>query len=349
MEHNGPRRRLLTEQFEVIVSEPSWNNTKVVVTGAGGFIGSHLVERLLTLGADVTAFLRYNSRNDLGDLGCIGDGLHSLRIVRGEVRESVTVRNLLDGADTVFHLAALVGIPYSYVHPNEVIEVNTIGTLNVLNAARDHRVRRVIVTSTSEVYGTARYIPMDEAHPKQPQSPYAASKIAADALALSFYHAFGLPVAVVRPFNTYGPRQSDRAVIPTIISQALAQREVRIGNVTPTRDFTFVTDTVEGMLRVAESDSAVGREINLGTGREISIGDLAREIAALTGAGVTIRQDEGRRRPPGSEVERLVSSNARAKELAGWTPQVALEEGLRLTIEWIRRHSARYDPGVYRI
>jgi len=219
----------------------------------------------------------------------------------------------------------------------------------VLSAVREHRIRRLVVTSTSEVYGSAIYVPIDEAHPKQPQSPYAASKIAADAIALSFFHAFDLPVAVVRPFNTYGPRQSDRAVIPTIIGQALTAREVRIGNVTPTRDFTFVTDTVEGMLRVAEADTAIGREINLGSGHEISIGDLAARIAGLLGADVTILPDDGRRRPVKSEVERLVSSNTRARQLVGWAPTTALDDGLRRTIDWMRDHIAMYDPTQYRI
>lgn len=327
----------------------SWNDVRVVVTGAGGFIGSHLVERLMALGADVTAFVRYNSRNDPGGLEFIGGKQRSLRVVCGEIRELATVRALLDAADVVFHLAALVGIPYSYVHPDEVVEVNTIGTLNVLSAAREHRVRRLVVTSTSEVYGSARYVPIDEGHPKQPQSPYAASKIASDAIALSFYHAFGLPVAVVRPFNTYGPRQSDRAIIPTIISQALTTGEVRIGNAAPTRDFTFVTDTVEGMLRVAEADRAIGEEINLGSGQEISIGDLAGKIAALIGGHVSIRHEEERSRPPASEVERLLSSNARARQLLGWEPNVTLGDGLRMTIEWIRHHIALYDPTTYRI
>lgn len=350
MELNRPGfGRNFGEVSGATISMRTWDSAKVVVTGAGGFIGSHLVERLLSLGADVTAFLRYNSRNDAGGLEFIEGRPGRLRLVRGEIRELATIRPLLPGADVVFHLAALVGIPYSYVHPDEVVEVNTIGTLNVLSAARESRIPRVVVTSTSEVYGTALYVPIDEQHPKQPQSPYAASKIAADALALSFYHAFDLPVAVVRPFNTYGPRQSDRAVIPTIIGQALGSREVRVGNVTPTRDFTYVTDTVEGMLRVAEVDSAVGQEINLGSGAEISIATLAWEIAELIGVDVTMTHDEERRRPAKSEVERLVSSNARARQVLGWTPKVTLQEGLRMTIEWIRQHMAMYNPAQYRI
>jgi len=327
----------------------TWDKAKVVVTGAGGFIGSHLVDRLLALGAEVTAFIRYNSRNDPGVLDLIGEKKKRLRIVSGEIRELETVRHLLEGADVVFHLAALVGIPYSYVHPSEVIEVNTIGTLNVLTAAKEHGLKKVVVTSTSEVYGSALYVPIDEKHPKQPQSPYAASKIAADAIALSFRSAFDLPVTIVRPFNTYGPRQSDRAIIPAIISQALTRKEIILGNTSPTRDFTFVDDTVDGFLRVAESDRAVGEEINLGSGQEVSIGDLATRIAGLIGGGVKTQQSKERARPMRSEVERLLSSNAKARELTGWKPNVALDKGLSLTIDWVRNHLDLYDPATYRI
>ena len=327
----------------------SWENKKVVVTGAGGFIGSHLVERLLELGAEVTAFVRYNSRNDAGVLDFIGDRKRELKVVSGEIRELETVRNLTRGADVVFHLAALVGIPYSYVHTSEVVEVNTIGTLNVLSAAKEHGPQKVVVTSTSEVYGSALYVPIDEAHPKQPQSPYSASKISADAIALSFYHSFDQPVAIVRPFNTYGPRQSDRAIIPTIISQALLKNEIRIGSTTPTRDFTFVGDTVEGMLRIGESDAAIGQEINLGSGCEISIGELAEKIAKLLNAKLVIGEGEERKRPAKSEVARLLSSNAKAKQLLGWQPEVSLEQGLKLTIDWIKSNPGLYSPDEYRI
>jgi dTDP-glucose 4,6-dehydratase len=260
-----------------------------------------------------------------------------------------TVRRLLADADVVFHLAALVGIPYSYVHPNEVVEVNAIGTLNVLTAAKDAGVKKVVVASTSEVYGSALRVPIAEDHPKQPQSPYAASKIAADAIALSFHRTFELPVAIVRPFNTYGPRQSDRAIIPTIISQALTRREIQLGNTTPTRDFTFVTDTAEGMLKVGESPASIGEEINLGSGHEISIGDLASRIAAIVGKDVTLRPMDQRVRPARSEVMRLLADNAKAERLVGWTPRVSLEDGLRLTVAWIGQHLGLYDPDSYRM
>jgi len=326
-----------------------WQNTKVVVTGAGGFIGSHLVERLVELGAEVTAFVRYNSRNDAGLLEILGDKRKEIRTVSGEIRELETVRKVTKDAEVVFHLAALVGIPYSYVHPNEVVEVNTIGTLNVLTAVKDCGVRKVVVTSTSEVYGTAITVPISEKHPKQPQSPYAASKIAADAIALSFYHAFELPVAIVRPFNTFGPRQSDRAIIPALISQALTKRAIEVGNTKPTRDFTFVTDTVDGFIKVAESDESVGEEINLGSGREISVGDLAEKIAALCGRDVQIQPSKERFRPAKSEVERLLGDASKARKLLRWQPKKDFEQGLKLTIEWVQKNLAMYEPSSYQI
>jgi len=326
-----------------------WRGTKVLVTGGGGFVASHLVERLLALGAEVTAFVRYNSRNNAGFLELLGGKKKDIRIVYGDIRDLATVRRSIQGTEVIFHLAALVGIPYSYVHPNEVIEVNTIGTLNVLTAAKESEVRKAMITSTSEVYGTAIYVPIDEKHPKQAQSPYAASKIAADAIASSFHSSFQLPVTIVRPFNVYGPRQSDRAIIPTIISQALAKNEVVIGNTRPTRDFTFVTDTVEGFVKIGEAEKAIGQEINLGSGREISIGELARKIVSFIGREVKIRQAEERIRPNKSEVERLLADNSKAKALAGWQPQVALDEGLRLTVAWVKERLKMYDPDSYRI
>lgn len=324
----------------------TWTGRNVVVTGAGGFIGSHLVERLLGLGANVTAFVRYNSRNDPGFLS---EHTTDIRIVPGDIRDPEAVRSALEGADTVFHLAALTGIPYSYVHPIEVFEVNAHGTLNVLVGARDAGLERVVITSTSEVYGTARYVPIDEKHPKQPQSPYSASKISADAIALSFHAAFQLPVTIVRPFNTYGPRQSDRAIIPTIISQALTQPEITIGNTRPTRDFTYVSDTVDGFLCLATSQATVGQEINLGTGVEISIGDLVQRINTIIGRDLPIRTQDQRVRPETSEVNRLLSNNARARELAGWAPRVTLDEGIRLTAKWVEERLDLYAPSVYRI
>jgi NAD dependent epimerase/dehydratase len=327
----------------------TWSGRNVVVTGAGGFIGSHLVERLLALGANVTAFVRYNSRSDPGFLDLLAPHTKDIRIVSGDIRDPEAVRSALDDAGTVFHLAALTGIPYSYVHPIEVFEVNAHGTLNVLVAARDAGIERVVITSTSEVYGSALYVPIDEKHPKQPQSPYSASKIASDAAALSFHAAFQLPVTVVRPFNTYGPRQSDRAIIPTIISQALTQPEITIGNTAPTRDFTYVSDTVEGFLRLAESDAAVGQEVNLGTGAEVSIGDLVERINAIIGRELPVRKKDERVRPQTSEVNRLLSNNSKARELADWKPCVALDEGIRLTAKWVEDRLEMYNPSGYRI
>lgn len=324
----------------------TWSGRNVVVTGAGGFIGSHLVERLLALGANVTAFVRYNSRNDPGFLV---PHTKEIRIVSGDIRDPDAVRTSLEGADAVFHLAALTGIPYSYVHPIEVFEVNAHGTLNVVVGARDAGVRRVVVTSTSEVYGSARYVPIDEKHPKQPQSPYSASKIASDAIALSFHAAFQLPVTVVRPFNTYGPRQSDRAIIPTILSQALTQPKITIGNTKPTRDFTYVSDTVEGFLCLASSDASVGQEINLGTGTEVSIGDLVRRINAIVGRDLPVQVNDNRVRPESSEVNRLLSNNSMARDLVGWSPRVTLDEGIRLTRKWVEERLEMYDPSGYRI
>jgi NAD dependent epimerase/dehydratase len=324
----------------------AWRGRRVAVTGAAGFIGSHLVERLLEREADVTAFVRYNSRSENGLLATEHD---RLTIVRGDVRDLETISGLLSDIDTVFHLAALVGIPYSYIHVGEVVAVNVLGTLNVLTAAKEAGLERVIIASTSEVYGSARYVPMDEAHAKQPQSPYAASKVASDAIAMSFHAAFGAPVTIVRPFNTYGPRQSDRAIIPTIISQALARDEVVLGNVTPRRDFTYVADTADGFIAAAESTATIGEELNLGTGEDISVGELAQKIGDLLGRELGVTESEERVRPSTSEVDRLVSNNGRARELMGWEPAVSLDDGLRRTIDWVRAHPELYDPGSYRV
>lgn len=312
-----------------------WSGKRVLVTGAGGFIGSHLTERLLALGASVRAFVRYNSRNSIGFLEGLADPDGHLEIVHGNVAEFESVQAAVQACDVVFHLAALIGIPYSYAHPREVVETNTVGTLNVLLASRAAKVERLLLTSTSEVYGTALRVPIDEEHPLQAQSPYSASKIAADKIGESFYRSFALPVTVVRPFNTYGPRQSLRAVIPTIIGQALRGEVVRLGSLTPTRDFTFVDDTVEGFIKAAESSRTVGETINLGTNTEISVGEVAQRIIALCGRPVRIEQEPQRQRPEGSEVNRLWSNNAKARRLMGWTPAVSLDDGLRRTIEWV--------------
>lgn len=327
----------------------AWNKKKVLITGAGGFIGSHLTERLFELGAKIRAFVRYTSRADDGFIKYFPKDLRkNMDIVYGDIRELETIVKAIDGVDIIFNLAALVGIPYSYIHPQEVIEANTIGTLNILMAARDAGIEKLVQTSTSEVYGTARYVPINEEHPKQPQSPYSASKIAADAVALSFYHSFDLPVSVIRPFNTYGPRQSDRAVIPSIISQALIKDKLTLGNMTPTRDFTFVTDTAEGFIKVAESES-VGMEINLGTGKEISIEDLTKKIISLVGRDIVVEHDKERLRPAHSEVERLCADNTKAREVLGWLPEVSLTEGLEKTISFIKNNPDFYNPDKYRV
>ena len=328
----------------------AWDRKKVLVTGAGGFIGSHLTERLFELGAKIRAFVRYTSRADEGFIKYFSDDFRKhMDIVYGDIRELETVVKAMDGVDIIFNLAALVGIPYSYIHPQEVIEANTIGTLNVLMAARDVGVEKLVQTSTSEVYGTARYVPINEDHPKQPQSPYSASKIAADAIALSFYYSFDLPVAVIRPFNTYGPRQSDRAVIPSIISQVLTKDRLTLGNTTPTRDFTFVTDTAEGFIKVAGSEKSVGMEINIGSGQEISIEDLIKKIISLVGRDIVIEHDKERVRPAHSEVERLCADNTSARNVLGWSPKVSLTHGLEETINFIKNNPGFYDPDKYRV
>jgi dTDP-glucose 4,6-dehydratase len=320
----------------------------ILITGSGGFIGSHLTERVLARGGPVRAFLRYNSARNMGNLRfLLAERQERLEIVFGDLRDADAVRQAMAGADTVFHLGALIAIPYSYLHPRDVFEVNVTGTLNVLTTARDLGVQRVIHTSTSEVFGTARYVPIDENHPRQGQSPYSASKIAADALCESFYCSYETPVTIVRPFNTYGPRQSARAVIPTIISQALTQDVVKLGALHPTRDLTFVTDTAEGFIKAAECEEAVGQEFNLGVGETISIGDLAQKILELIGRDVRIAADEQRLRPEKSEVLQLLSNHAKAKRILGWEPQVGLEEGLRQTIDWVAAHLALFVPNQY--
>jgi len=328
----------------------SWANKKVLVTGAGGFIGSNLVEALAREGANVTAFLHYNARADMGMLRYGDPELRrNIKPYFGELRDPQAVRQAMQGAQTVFHLAALIGIPYSYVHPYDVVQTNMVGTLNVLSTARDLNVERVVHTSTSEVYGTALYAPIDEKHPLQGQSPYSASKIGADKLAESFHHSYGLPVSTVRPFNTYGPRQSARAVIPTIISQMLTRDRIHLGSLSPFRDFNYVGDTVAGFLAAAVSERTIGDVVNVGSGREISIGDLVHLIRKLVGRDVIVETDEQRVRPAGSEVERLLADNRKAKEIMGWEPRVSLEEGLTHTIKWIEGHLDLFQVEHYAV
>lgn len=326
----------------------NWKSKSVLVTGAGGFIGSHLVEALVRTGAKTRALIRYNSQGTNGWLDH-SDLKSEIEIIRGDVREVDSVRNALKGIDVVFHLAALIGIPYSYVSPASYVSTNVVGTLNILQETLRAGVLRVLHTSTSEVYGTAQKIPIIEDHPLQAQSPYSATKVGADKLAESFHRSFGLPVSIVRPFNTFGPRQSARAVIPTIIMQALANQPIRIGNLAPTRDFNYVLDTVRGFLQIAESENTVGRVVNLGSGKETSIGDLARMICSLTGAQFRIVQESDRVRPSQSEVERLCASNVLAQELAGWRPEITLKDGLEKTIEWIRSNEPHGQPTAYAI
>lgn len=322
----------------------------VLVTGAGGFIGSHLVEALVRQGAKVKAFVRYNTRADSGLLNMVpAEILREIELISGDLRDEDAIRSAIQGNQMVFHLAALISIPYSYLHPMEVVSTNVMGTLNVLLACRDYGVERMIHTSTSEVYGTARQVPIDESHPIQGQSPYAASKIGADQLAQSFFCAYGLPVITIRPFNTFGPRQSARAVIPTIITQALTCDQIHLGNLDTTRDFTFVQDTAAGFIKAAQSEANVGAVFNLGTGEEIRIGDLASRIIQKTGRTVSLSVDSQRLRPQNSEVFRLLSDNARAKEKLGWQPQVSLDQGLDLTIEWISEHLHLYRIGKYEL
>lgn len=324
----------------------NWNGQKVLVTGAAGFIGSHLAERLVALGANTRAFVHYNSSGSWGwlDHSLVRD---QIEVVLGDVRDRESIDVAMKKVDVVFHLAALIAIPYSYDAPLSYVRTNVEGTLNVLQSARSQGVGKIVHTSTSEVYGTARSVPISEEHPLQGQSPYSASKIGADKIAESFHLSFDLPVVTVRPFNTYGPRQSARAVIPTIVTQALSQPEIRLGNLDPTRDLNFVTDTVEGFIKAAESNNAVGEVINLGTGCEISIGALAQTILETMGKKIPVVSESQRVRPDNSEVERLCADNRKALELLGWQPQFGLEEGLVKTIEWLRENHEQYRSDVY--
>jgi NAD dependent epimerase/dehydratase len=327
-----------------------WIGKSVLVTGAGGFIGSHLTERLAREGARVRALVRYTSRHDIGLLSHLPtDLLKSVEVIAGDLRDQEAVRQAMRGVEVVFHLGALIAIPYSYLHPREVVDTNVMGTLNILMAARELGMGRVVHTSTSEVYGTAQLVPISEEHPLQGQSPYSASKIGADQLAESFFRSFGVPVATMRPFNTYGPRQTARAVIPTIIAQALASDQIRLGALEPIRDFTFVEDTVDGFLRMGLCADVVGQVINVGSEDCISIGDLARKILALMSKELPIVCDEQRLRPAQSEVMRLHAGTEKARRLLGWQARVALDEGLRRTIDWIRDHPEIYRPDVYEV
>ena len=328
----------------------NWKTKRVVVTGAGGFIGSHLVEALVGAGAEVTAIVRYNSRSDDGNLGLLdADMRASVKIHRIDLTDIDAARRAMSGADVVFNLAAYIGIPYSYVSPQDTVMNNMATTMNVLLLARDGAIGRIVQTSTSEVYGSARIVPIPESHPLQPQSPYSASKIATDSVALSFHYSFGIPLVVIRPFNTYGPRQSARAVIPSVAVQALAGREVRVGATDTTRDFNYVTDTVRGFMLCAASDKVLGEVVNIGSGREISIADTIEMIVRIVGRDARIVRDESRIRPEKSEVTRLCADISKATSLLGYVPEVSLEDGLSRTVAWVREHSTRYQPLAYTV
>ncbi len=326
------------------------SNATVLVTGAGGFIGSHLCELCLQEGARVRAFVRYNSRSDWGMLEELDKRkLRNIQVIAADLRDPEAVRNAVRGCDIVFHLGALIGIPYSYANPSDVVSTNVLGTLHVLQAARECGINRVIQTSTSEVYGTACCVPMDEDHRLAPQSPYAASKIGSDMLAWSYYRAYGLPVTILRPFNTYGPRQSPRAVIPAIIIQALGSNSIRLGSIEPRRDLTFVADTARGFIAAAVSPDAVGQVIQLGSQTETAIVEIVRLVGRILHKRLNIRRDSQRVRPATSEVNRLLASNQKAAKLLGWHPEVMLPQGLERTIRWFENRSEFYRQDLYHI
>lgn len=324
---------------------------KVLITGSDGFIGSHLVEECVRKGKKVRAFVYYNSFNNWGWLDTLpSEILSEIEVVAGDIRDPNGVRSAMKEIDEVYHLAALIAIPFSYQSPDTYVDTNIKGTLNVLQAARDLRIQRILVTSTSEVYGTAQYVPIDENHPFQGQSPYSATKIGADRLAESFYRSFNLPITIVRPFNTYGPRQSARAVIPTIITQLLSgKKELQLGALTPTRDFNFVKDTVAGFLAIAGTENTIGEEINIATQQEISIGSLAEELVRQINPNARIICDETRLRPQKSEVTRLLGSNEKIKRLTDWSPQYTLEKGLSETIAFLRENMGKYKADIYNL
>ncbi|MDI3540982.1 MAG: dTDP-glucose 4,6-dehydratase [Thermosediminibacterales bacterium] len=324
---------------------------KVLITGADGFIGSHLVEELLELGCNVRAFVFYNSFNSWGWLDTFPkEKLREIDIFVGDIRDPNAVRKAMENIEEVFHLAALVSIPFSYHSPDSYVDTNIKGTLNVLQAARDLGTKRVLITSTSEVYGTAQYVPIDEKHPFQGQSPYSATKIGADRIAESFYRSFDMPITIVRPFNTYGPRQSARAIIPTIIIQLLTgKEEIKLGSLTPTRDFNYVKDTVNGFIEIAKSYRTIGEEINIASQKEVSIGDLAQELIKQINPRAKIVLDKSRIRPEKSEVNRLLGSNEKIKRLTNWKPKYSLTQGLAETINWFESNLDKYKPDIYNI
>lgn len=326
------------------------SRSRVLVTGAGGFIGSHLCELCLAEGASVRAFVHYNSRNDWGMLEDLGPKkLRDIEVVTGDLRDAEAVRKAVKGCKCVFHLGALIGIPYSYVNPADVVSTNVVGSLHVLQASLESGVDRLVQTSTSEVYGTAQYVPMDECHPLNPQSPYAASKVGGDKLAESFYRAYGLPVTILRPFNTYGPRQSPRAVIPTIVIQALRSSTVHLGSLEPRRDLTFVTDTARGFIAAAAVPGAEGQTIQLGCQKEASVADLVDLVGRIVGKNLKVVVETGRKRPGKSEVMRLCASTRRACEILRWRPKVSLAAGLEKTVNWFRDRAGLYKEGLYYI
>lgn len=337
-------------RLELLLTSDYWSSRPCLITGAAGFIGSHLTERLVREGARVRALVHYNSRNDWGRLEQLPrEVMAEVEVLTGDVQDPLSTKNAVKGNEVVFHLASLVAIPYSYRAPQSYVTTNVLGTLNVMQAALECGVAKVVHTSTSETYGTALYVPIDEKHPLQGQSPYSASKIGSDKIAESYHRSFGLPVATLRPFNTFGPRQSARAIIPTIITQTLKGQDLRLGSLYPTRDFTYVDDIVLGFLAAATSSRAVGTVINVGSGHEIAIGDLARRIMRLIGRQVEILQEDQRVRPELSEVGRLLADNSKARDLLAWEPRIDLDEGLRRVVAWIDGHQELFKSDIYNV